>query len=76
MKRSVIAVRRNVWGNLNGYVGGRKLREFGLDEVAAREWIRLQHETEIDSLRVSHQLEMHESEQHMVTDCMPAGPCR
>ena len=36
MKRR-IAVNR--WGNWNGYVGTRRAIEFGLDEMAAREWV-------------------------------------
>lgn len=31
-------IKQNAWDNWNGYVSGRKVKEFGLDERAAREW--------------------------------------
>ena len=39
-----IKVIRNIWGNLNGYIGSRRVREFGIayqpgPEGDAREWL-------------------------------------
>lgn len=32
-------VKQNVWGNWNGYEGGRKVQEFGTDDVSAGYWL-------------------------------------
>lgn len=32
-------IKKNVWGNWNGYEGRNKVREFGMDEHDAREWM-------------------------------------
>lgn len=37
-KLRIQKVRRNTWGNLNAYIGTLKVKEFGLDAVAAAEW--------------------------------------
>ena len=37
MKRKI---RQNIWANWNGYVGTRKVIEFGTDELAANIWIK------------------------------------
>jgi hypothetical protein len=35
-------IRQNIWGNWNGYVGTRKVREFGTDEREAAAWLEKQ----------------------------------
>lgn len=32
-------IRENIYGNVNGYIGGRKVREFGTDMDAANDWL-------------------------------------
>jgi hypothetical protein len=29
----------NVWGNINGYVGRKKVKEFGTNDIAAGDWV-------------------------------------
>ena len=36
MKRRI---HQNVWGNWNGYIGRRKVHEFGTDEDEAKLWL-------------------------------------
>lgn len=31
-------IKQNIWGNWNGYLGGRKVAVFGTDEIAAGYW--------------------------------------
>jgi len=31
---------RNVYGNINGYIGRRHVMDFGLGELSAHEWLR------------------------------------
>lgn len=33
------SIRRNVWGNTNGYVSGKLFWEFGTDETTAQHWV-------------------------------------
>lgn len=33
-------IKRNVWGNVNGYVSGRRFWEFGQDEKTAEFWLK------------------------------------
>jgi hypothetical protein len=33
------SIKRNIWGNTNGYVGGRRFWEFGTDETSAQFWV-------------------------------------
>lgn len=35
---SIRRVKQNVWGNWNGYIGRRKVIEFGPDDVRAGYW--------------------------------------
>lgn len=32
-------IKKNVWGNTNGYEGSRKVYDFGTDEQAAQIWV-------------------------------------
>lgn len=32
-------VHKNIWGNLNGYIGTAKVADFGTDEFRAKEWL-------------------------------------
>ena len=32
-------IRMNIWGNWNGYIGTRKVKEFGGDEFMAIDWL-------------------------------------
>lgn len=33
-------IRQNIWGNINGYIGTRKIKEFGCDSLAAEDWMK------------------------------------
>ena len=40
MKRTPKArIYRNIWGNWNGYIGRNRVREFGMSEYDAKEWL-------------------------------------
>ena len=45
-------IKENVWGNLNGYEGVRKVKEFGTDEIAAREWLQAIEPLPLEPLRL------------------------
>lgn len=47
------AVKRNVWGNLSGYEGRRKSREFGLDAMKAADWA-VEHDARTEDPEVEH----------------------
>lgn len=34
-----VKVHRNAWGNLNGYEGSQRVRDFGTDEHSAAQWL-------------------------------------
>jgi len=36
---SARCIHKNVWDNWNGYIGRKKVIEFGTDAYAAREWV-------------------------------------
>jgi len=42
-------IKQNRWGNWNGYLGNRKVEDFGLDLVKAESW--LTGRSELDILR-------------------------
>jgi hypothetical protein len=39
ISKKKVKIHQNVWDNWNGYVGNKKVIEFGLDEYKAREWL-------------------------------------
>lgn len=58
--KSKFKVVRNQWDNLNGYVSGRKVVEFGTDRQAAREWLMCRQDEEREELRIDHIASMKE----------------
>jgi len=40
-------IKQNIYGNWNGYVGNRKVEDFGLDEVRALAWL-----TQVDEMDI------------------------
>ena len=55
-------IRRNVYGNLNGYVGTTKVVEFGLDGERALNWLKKRQALEVAQLDVKHAEELRDSE--------------
>lgn len=39
MRKPKARIRQNRWDNWNGYLGTRKIQEFGTDEQAAEQWL-------------------------------------
>lgn len=35
-----VEVRQNVWGNWNGYIGGKRVHEIGSSEFDAKIWLK------------------------------------
>lgn len=58
MKMKKISIKRNLWGNLNGYIGGRRVVEFGLDKQAAVAWFegKIQEEIAIFKFNAAREL--------------------
>lgn len=44
-----VKIHLNIWGNWNGYVGTRKVIEFGTDEIDARDWLKQQTEAQANT---------------------------
>ncbi len=40
-----IKIFQNIWGNWNGYLGKRKVKEFGTDEIGAKLWLKIGEKT-------------------------------
>lgn len=38
MKKPKVRIHQNIWGNWNGYIGTRKVAEFGTDKHRANQW--------------------------------------
>ena len=85
MKRASFRVKRNAYGNLNGYLGNRKVQEFGLDGSKAKQWMLSVQAEELAALQSAHSIEGYECNAECenqivptqnVQDCMPCGPCR
>ena len=54
-----IKIQRNQWGNINAYIGGKKVKEFGLDINEARNWLFDIHQEEREQLEIKQNSEIH-----------------
>lgn len=44
MKTPVRYIRQNIWGNIKGYEGRKRVEDFGTDQHSAEQWLGIRNE--------------------------------